>query len=687
MSKRSAIAAERQKCYQGTYEFVHFADYDYTKLNNIMYITRAGRGAQLRYADCFIMADTESSKSLHRLDNHICAWTISVRAFHVNIVTLYGTRPGEFVDALSRIRESIDCDCMLVYVHNLAWDIFFLRKFLFQRFGYPVSQLNTKPYYPIYIGFENGIEFRDSYILAQKSLDKWANDLDVEHKKATGKWDYDLIRHQGGTFTQDELEYIEHDTLAGVECLDKTMQTLRKRVYSMPYTATGIPRNEVRKRGRDYRAHDRFLRCAFSAEMQKTAEEHVYHGGYTHGNRHAINWIWEDVSAYDFASSYPYCLLAFRYPAGRFEKIDNQPASYILKYADNNAFIFKLVMIGVEIKDGVDMPALQYSKCVSTVNAALDNGRVLYADYIEIWLTEMDLQLIVEQYDCEKSACIDVYVTRKEYLPRWFTDYIYELFEAKTRLKGGDPVEYSIAKAKLNSLYGMCCQRPVRQLIVEDYETGEYHIEENDFEEEYDKYLRKYTSILPYQYGIWCTAYAMRNLFELGRCAGHWLYSDTDSCYGQEWDTAAVERYNEHCRELLRKNGYGPVHHNGRDYWLGIAEFDGHYKEFKFTGAKRYACRNDDGSLKITVAGVPKKTGARCLDSLDDFREGFIFSGEITGKKTHRHIIVDEIYTDEDGNECGDSIDLEPCDYKLSNAIIDNMDRFFSDDVEIQIYE
>lgn len=233
----------------------------------------------------------------------------------------------------------------------------------------------------------------------------------------------------------------------------------------------------------------------------------------------------------------------------------------------------------------------------------------------------------------------------------------------------------------------MCCQKPVRDLIVEDYETGEYTISDQADEEEYNKFVHRYTSILSYQVGIWTTSASMRNLFTLGRCAGYWLYSDTDSCYGQDWDIAAVEAYNESCKEKLRKNGYGPIMHNDREYWPGIAEFDGHYKEFKFLGAKRYAVRKDDGSLKITVAGVPKSTGAKCISSLDDFCEGFIFSGEITGKKTHKHIIVDEIYIDEEGNECGDSIDLQPCDYKLSTALIDQIDNIFLQEVELQVYE
>ena len=68
-------------------------------------------------------------------------------------------------------------------------------------------------------------------MLAQKKLEKWADDLEVEHKKAVGKWDYSKFRNQeGNEFTPDELEYIEHDTLAGVECLQKTLDIYKKKI-------------------------------------------------------------------------------------------------------------------------------------------------------------------------------------------------------------------------------------------------------------------------------------------------------------------------------------------------------------------------------------------------------------------------------------------------------------------------
>lgn len=364
-------------------------------------------------------------------------------------------------------------------------------------------------------------------------------------------------------------------------------------------------------------------------------------------------------------------MICEKFPSDRFMPMPDRSAMAILEDRENNAYFFKLIMINPRLKDRTyPMPYLQYSKCAKTINVNVDNGRIIEADYVEIWITEADLEIIATQYDMDKHICVNVYAAHKDYLPRWYTDYIFELFADKTRLKGVDRVQYNVAKGKLNSLYGMTVQRPVPWTINEDYETGEFSEDESmDPEAEYAKYCRSKKHVLNYQIGVWTTAYAARNLFRLGKCAGEWLYSDTDSCYGLKWDKKKLDKYNEGCKKKLQKNGYGPVEHNGREYWLGVAEHDGSYTEFKQIHAKCYCGRSaDDGKLHITVAGVPKN-GAQCLnDDIANFRPGCIFPGTVTGKKTYTYFFMDDIHIDENGNEIGDSVDMSPCDYLLSDV-------------------
>lgn len=685
------------------YKMIYWDKFDYNILHNIMYIRRSGRGDNSSVNDIIIMADTETSKKQINVnsENHVCAWTISMRAFNKNIATLYGTKPTDMIKCIDMIHSNMSGQQTFFYFHNLSYDWVFLRAFMFNQFGFPIKQLNTKAHYPIYLQWCNGVIFRDSLILAQRNLDKWAKDLDVEHKKAVGKWDYDLIRNQNNvSFTKDELLYIENDTLAGVECLQKTIDNLHKSIFSIPYTATGIPREQVRKLAKENNGKQNYnkLVATFDQYIKLT---HCFHGGFTHGNRHFIDATIskatglleqdEFVQAHDFASSYPFVMLAEKYPIESFFKTIDCTLDYIIKNSDNYAYMFKLIAIRPHLKEHDNpMPALQFSKCIHTVNAIIDNGRILAADYIEIYLCDPDAEVIFEQYDFGKHWCVEVETAMKGYLPRWFTDYIFECFTKKTMLKGGNPVDYSIAKATVNSLYGLTVMRNIREDIEEDFETGDYIKPPQDEKEVYEKYIKNHNTVLPYQWGVWVTSYAFRNIHRLIKCCELPLYCDTDSCYGVNWNYDAVTAYNNSCKEKLKANNYSCVARGDREYWLGVAETEGNndiYDEFRVMGAKRYCGRNRaDGEIHITVAGVPKK-GAICLDNnIDNFTKGFIFSGTKTGKLLHTYY-YNEIYIDENGNETGDSISLDPCDYRLDAVTVVDWESLFYEEVEVQIYE
>lgn len=710
------------------YECSYWRDFDYSILDEIMFLKRrASKGKAGRsLADVIIMADTETSKVKENewhiesdkvfgtkikkytpVENFVCAWTVSIRCFGMNLCTLYGAKPSEMASCFRMIRQSIKADDVIFFWHNMGYDWVFTRQFFFKEFGEPTNQLNTKSHYPIIINFGNGISFRDTLILSQRKLEKWADDMDVEHKKAVGKWDYSKVRSQDMAFASDpdELEYVEHDTLAGVECIQKLIDNLGCNLLEMPYTMTGIPRADVRKIGRENNARKEYCKVVLSY-YENNVFQKGYHGGFTHGNRFFIDQLINEelfgtVQCFDFASSYPYCLLAYKYPKKFRKLLSDTTIQDILHDSDQYAFMFKLTMTDVSLRDHfTPMPVLQFSKAEKIINPVLDNGRVLSCDYIEIYLTNVDLEIIADQYTCERQLVSDVYYAEMDYLPRWFTDYVYKCFYEKCTLKGGDPVLYALAKARLNSLYGMCVQRVTKQIIEEIYETGEYQPLAEDMEEKYEEAIKKRTAILPYQWGVWCTAYAMRNLFSLGSCArpvqmtengytSAWIYSDTDSCYSFDWDYGKIEAYNESCKDRLRKNGYGPVVIKDREFWLGVAEHkagEDDYSEFKYEGAKRYCGRcKEDGALHITVAGVPKK-GAACLnDDINNFAPGFVFDGETTGKLMHSYIFKEMRIVN--GIEMADSIDLTPCSYVLDRADTVRWENVEETEVTIEDYE
>lgn len=703
---------------------LHWSEYDYSELSNILCFKKCGvKQDGSTYNDIYIMADTETSKkqpdaveykynktynitqkTYKGTDNHIVAWSIALRAFDTNIVTLWGRHPSSFIKCVNAIHEALPGDKTILYFHNYPYDYVFLRMFFIENWGKPVKVLNVKPHYPILMTFRNGIIIKDSLILAQRKLEKWADDLEVEHKKAVGSWEYDKLRNQNEDYTHDELTYIEHDVLAGVECLNKTADTLQKRVYTLPYTATGIPREQVKKRGKKVHAHDAFKRQAPNYEIYKILEN-VYHGGYTHTNRHLLETILP-ATCYDLASSYPYQMLTMKAPAEQFTALNKKvKKDYILKNSENYAFIFKFTLYKFRLKNSYwGMPPLQFSKCLKTVNCVQDNGRIICGAYAEIYLNEDDLFLIDKYYQMKGNICTEVYYAYKDYLPRWFTDYVYNCFKEKTLKKKDknhpenyDPVAYSIAKATVNSLYGMCCMKNVKIPILEDYQTGEYNESKDvNAEDLYNKYVNNYETVLPYAWGVWVTSGALIRLYALGECVAdgeQWIYSDTDSCYATGWNMEKLQAFNQEAIDKLKSRGYDAVVFNDREYWTGIAECDAEEDEhpaFVSVGAKRYAYINKDCSLHTTVAGVPKEPGAKVLEKaggLEKFKPGFVFDGESTGKLMHTYLYNNKIYVDKDGNETADSINLSPCDYLLSSVHVVDWEQFFEEEIMIQVYD
>ena len=682
------------------YALEYWSDFDFSILKYIS-ARRKPNHKGTTYNDIIMMADTETSrkKDIYDEPNHICAWSLSLRAYNHNIATLWGQDPDDLTETIQRILDNMSGDETYLYWHNMPYDWCFIRKFMFKRFGLPESQLNVKPLYPLTIRFENGLIMRDSLMLAQRSLEKWAKDLDVEHQKAVGSWDYKKIRTQHDILSPEELKYIECDVLAGVECINATMDALNKNISSIPLTATGIPRGEARLIGKKNRAYYLFLAQTPEDYHLQIIYQAVFHGGYTHNNRYTCGKVLPALCM-DFASSYPYCALAFKYPSEKFWKIKTKmSADYIRRNADRYCMIFKIKVTNLDLKDlHFPMPVLSHAKSELTLNAICDNGKVLRADYFECYMTEIDFLLFdqIYKYDEKTIQFEDVYASYKDYLPKWFTDYVYQCFINKTQLKGVDKVRYQIEKAKLNAVaYGMIAQQPCKPLIEEHYDTGLYEIPV-DFDpfKEYEKHLKNHNNFLPYHWCMYVTSYAQFNLFTLGmtcvdyKNGAQWLYSDTDSVYATAFDMDKVKKYNEDCKKRLSDRGYGAVNFNGRDYWLGVAELDGEYSEFKGLHSKCYAVREkESGKLKITVAGVPKKGVETLKDDLKNFHTGTCFPGKISGKLQHKYFMVNDIYVDEKGNKTGDSIDLSECDYIIKDANIPDVEDITDECVEVQFYD
>lgn len=272
-------------------------------------------------------------------------------------------------------------------------------------------------------------------------------------------------------------------------------------------------------------------------------------------------------------------------------------------------------------------PYIPKHKCRCLDRYDNDNGRILDADYLEISLTDIDLKIILDEYDFDSIIFFDFYHCRYGRLPKPLREVVQKYFTAKTELKNvaGQELYYHMSKAKLNSIYGMTVQSPVKQTI--DYINDSFIERDEDEIKLLEAHNRK--AFLVYAWGIWTTAHARYQLEEALKIVGNnFVYCDTDSVKFIDDGTISFDKYNRFRKSDSIKNGGVAQDQRGTSYYLGLYELDGTYKRFCTMGAKKYAYEDENGKLHITIAGVAKARGAEELGScggIDAFKEGFTF--------------------------------------------------------------
>ena len=536
--------------------------------------------------------------------------------------TIIGRTWKEFIELVSVLHElqmkvksnlkMFGLPYFVCYVHNLAFEWQFLQGvFHFENEDCFFRDVRK----PIYCRLEKLIEFRCSYLHSNMSLEKFAENVGCSVRKLSGDiFDYNKIRFPWTKLSAYELDYCTHDVITLEEAIRTEMQRDGDTLRSIPLTSTGYVRRDCKKALRPYHytiemispdreAYDLLRRC--------------FRGGNTHANRYYTGQIIEDVSSKDIASSYPTQQLTHLMPMGKFRKLDVEDGELlprILKLIEKgNAVIADYCFKGLRLKDSKEaMPYLPLAKC-QTLNALTDNGRILSADLCVCGLTEIDLEIVMEQYEFYSIRVYNAMTTIKGELPRAYKDVILKYYEAKTKLKDvkGSEYEYIKSKNKLNAIYGMSAQQAIHSIITYNEDFEDLYTMRLPDEETAEKELAR--APFPYQWGVYTTAYARLQLHYGMKCVpkdektgiSNILYCDTDSIkYKGKADFSA---YNKRLKMAASKAGAVFKDLNGKAHYIGVWEDDGHYKRFITHGAKRYAYEKDNGELGVTVSGVTGK--------------------------------------------------------------------------------
>ncbi len=570
-----------------------------------------------------------------------------------NLVT-YGRTWDEFVNLMDAIADKFMLDDklhLLIYVHNLSFEFQFIRK-LFN--WVKVFALDERE--PLQCITADGLEFRCSYKLSGYSLAKLGDQLQkYQVKKAVGDLDYNKVRGWWTPLTDEELNYCIQDIRVVMAYIQEKIER-GENIAKIPLTKTGY----VRRYCRENCFEDKRYRYNIGRLKLQPEEFHqlraAFQGGYTHANAIYSGLEIENVHSYDETSAYPYVMVSERFPMSCGQFIDTIDIDTYNELSKIYCCVFDVALYNLHNKYLID-DYISQSHCRKLVNPQLNNGRVVSAEYIEMTLTEIDLDIITRYYSFDDIKISNVYLYKREYLPTPFVEAILNLYQTKTILKGvkGKEVEYLQGKENLNSSYGMMVTNIVRPEIV--YDNGWAGAIIPHVRKAIEAYNKDRSRFLFYPWGVYVTAYARRNLWlAIGEYGDDYIYSDTDSVKGvnREAHLPFIEAYNKQCYNKLKlaMDWHGldieltsPLDIKGLPHPLGTWTYEGEYTRFKTLGAKRYMTLDAEDGLNITVSGLNKKSAVPWLlqnfgvdGAFRHFAEGLTVPEDSTGKLTHTYI-------------------------------------------------
>jgi len=640
-----------------------------------------------RYINLVTAFDIESTRlsDIEQAFMYVWQWQIGPDCL------LMGRTWDDFLQACDQLQQFIrvafgDRARLVVWVHNLSYEFSFLKGiYKFQPAEVFAMERRKIAKCTMY----NTFEFRCSYIHSNMSLDQFAKKMGCQIRKLTGTFDYDVIRYPWTKLSPDELAYCVHDVQCLVEAITREMAADGDDLTNIPMTSTGYVRRDAKAAMRSKPAFRSWLQPQLPNWDLYLALREAFRGGNTHANRFYARKILQHVHSVDRSSSYPDVLVNCEYPVTEFQhwgwcSLDRWEININVHH---RAGLLRMSARMVQLHDPwTGCPYLSKDKCRHIINGVYDNGRILSADYLETTITDIDYRIIKAQYAWEDAQVIDTWFARYGYLPDEFRQLICEYYKKKTAMKGDEAqkIYYDKIKNKINALYGMTAQNPVKEdIIYAQWDRVSAYFDRHpelikppagsaDFvpddskspEEQLAKYNRR--SFLVYQWGVWVTAHARRELQEMIDLAGdNFVYTDTDSVkYLGDLD---MTEYNTRIRARSVSNGAFADDSKGCRHYMGVYEQEQDYDRFVTLGAKKYAY-DQDGCCHVTCAGVNKTKGGPELAAaggLEAFKPGMVFrdaggTESIYNDNVHRVIHID-------GHDLliTDNVVIRPSEYTL----------------------
>ena len=498
----------------------------------------------------------------------------------------------DFINFCKTIKNKTIC-----YIHNLSFEFSYLVRELNNGTDDNKSIFKDKnDCLTVVFNDIPNIQFKDSYALLRKSIKKLGDELGYPKLSIN----YSQTLHNYDVLNKIQYDYNERDNIICLLGIANYLQNEAAKIEieevdDLPLTSTGFFKDKRYKFGKNNECfHDELTNYKVkyrNASLDDNLDfynicKNSFRGGLVSCNllympdEDGNVWLENEVYHIDITSSYIYTMLNTKFPYYSKEKSiefkDKEKNTKIIKGFKNkfekgkdsnymhenglkiitekgvrlvNGFYAHVTFKNIRKKYENDIPSIDSVKTSIkdnkykgkyNENLKLFHGKLLSANELTKWLNDATFESILIDYDFDDIECDYIrFATSSAPLPYFEICYLINEFFIKQSLKDTKSLDYKLAKAGLNSMYGIKVEDLIRnkftvknnEVVVKQRAHQIGNVNNKNLFDEYVENTKNRTDI--YSDGIYISTISRLNLIKMKKhlqengCVC--IYCDTDS--------------------------------------------------------------------------------------------------------------------------------------------------------------